>query len=106
MTNGAATISVLSAEDLGRRTAELSALLVACVHDGASIGFVLPFGEEDARAFWTKKVLPGVRDGTRVLLATTGNPTAASRVAARLRCCRRRLYLPPRGAVRVSDRRR
>jgi GNAT superfamily N-acetyltransferase len=69
MTNGAATISVLSAEDFTRRRAELAALLVACVHDGASIGFVLPFGDEDAAAFWTDKVLPGVRGGTRVLLA-------------------------------------
>jgi ribosomal protein S18 acetylase RimI-like enzyme len=64
----AAAISVLSAEDLVRRTVELGALLVACVHDGASIGFVLPFDLSAAEAFWTRKVLPGVRDGTRVLL--------------------------------------
>ena len=62
MANDAATISVLSAEDVAQRTAELAALVMACVHDGASIGFVLPFGEGDATAFWTKKVLPGVRD--------------------------------------------
>ena len=73
MTDEAAAISILSAEDLARRTDELTALLVACVHDGASIGFVLPFSEEEAEAFWTRKVLPGVRDGTRVLLAAEAN---------------------------------
>ena len=73
MTNDAAAISVLSVEDLARRTAELTALLVACVHGGASIGFVLPFGEQEAEAFWTRKVLPGVGDGTRVLLAAEAN---------------------------------
>ena len=68
MTNQAAAISILSAEELAGRMRELAALLVACVEDGASIGFVLPFGEADATSFWTKKVLPGVSDGTRVLL--------------------------------------
>ena len=29
---------------------------------------MLPFGGSEAEAFWTKKVLPGVRDGARVLL--------------------------------------
>src|SRR5262245_6016535 len=68
MTNGGATISALSAEGLVRRTGELAGLLVACVHDGASIGFVLPFSEQEAEDFWARKVLPGVRDATRVLL--------------------------------------
>jgi ribosomal protein S18 acetylase RimI-like enzyme len=63
------TITVLSADDIGRRTGELAELLAACVHDGASIGFVLPFGDREAEAFWTKKVLTGVREGTRVVLA-------------------------------------
>src|SRR5262245_5584124 len=80
MTKDAAAISVLSVEDLVRRTAELRALLVACVHDGASIGFVLPFGEQEAGAFWTRKVLPGVRDGTRVLLAAEENGTIVGTV--------------------------
>jgi ribosomal protein S18 acetylase RimI-like enzyme len=68
MRNDVTTISVLRPDDFAARTSQLAALLVACVHDGASIGFVLPFGEEDAQGFWTKKVFPGVRDGTRVLL--------------------------------------
>ena len=66
-------VSSLSADDIARRAGELAELLVACVHDGASIGFVLPFGRGEAEAFWTKKVLPGVRDGTRVVLAAEAN---------------------------------
>ena len=41
----------------------LATVLWACVHDGASVGFVLPFSEAEARAFWTNKVLPQVVAG-------------------------------------------
>lgn len=61
-------ISTLSADDIAVQIGELGALLHACVHDGASISFVLPFTEDESEAFWSKKVLPGVRDGLRVLL--------------------------------------
>jgi hypothetical protein len=37
------TISPLSGNEATDHVAELGALLHACVHDGASIGFVLPF---------------------------------------------------------------
>jgi ribosomal protein S18 acetylase RimI-like enzyme len=62
------SIATLSAEEMGARLEGLGALLLACVLDGASIGFVLPFGREESEAFWLKKVLPGVQDGTRVLV--------------------------------------
>jgi ribosomal protein S18 acetylase RimI-like enzyme len=62
-------VSELSAEDAARRLRDLATLLNACVHAGASIGFVLPFGEADAEAYWRGKVLPAVRDGGVVLLA-------------------------------------
>lgn len=48
--------------------AELGALLHACVHDGASIGFVLPFSVAEGEAYWQSKVLPRVRDGCVILL--------------------------------------
>jgi GNAT superfamily N-acetyltransferase len=48
----------------------LSDILHACVHNGASVGFILQFSVDDARTFWLKKVRPGVEAGTRrVLLA-------------------------------------
>jgi ribosomal protein S18 acetylase RimI-like enzyme len=47
---------------------ELSAVLHAAVHAGASVSFVLPFSVEDAYTFWRAKVLPGVLDRSRVVL--------------------------------------
>jgi ribosomal protein S18 acetylase RimI-like enzyme len=61
-------ISRFSAEDIASHVRELGALLHACVHEGASISFVLPFTADDSEAFWSNKVLPEVLDGTRVLL--------------------------------------
>src|SRR5438046_559820 len=43
----------------------LAQVLHATVHAGASVSFILPFSQEDARAYWRNKVLPGVRAGTR-----------------------------------------
>ncbi|WP_269930604.1 GNAT family N-acetyltransferase [Aminobacter sp. HY435] len=61
-------ISIFSADDIASHIGELGALLHACVHDGASIGFVVPYGQAEAEAFWRDKVLPGVRAGTRIML--------------------------------------
>ena len=46
-----------------------AALLHACVHAGASIGFVLPFTPAEAEGFWRDRVLPPLQAGHRVLLA-------------------------------------
>jgi ribosomal protein S18 acetylase RimI-like enzyme len=52
----------------------LSDLLRAVVHDGAGVSFIVPFSREDAREFWTERVLPGVRAATRrVLVARRGD---------------------------------
>jgi len=47
----------------------LAELLAACVGEGASVGFVLPFPEGQARAWWRDKVAPPLHAGTRVVLA-------------------------------------
>jgi len=52
-------------QDVNSEVDGLAALLHAVVHDGASVGFVLPFQLEDARAFWCDRVLPGARTGCR-----------------------------------------
>ena len=62
-------IATLAAADIDADLAELAALLHACVHDGASIGFVLPHTVAASAAFWVDKVRPGVQAGSRVLLA-------------------------------------
>jgi ribosomal protein S18 acetylase RimI-like enzyme len=61
-------ISTLDAADIDTHLGELAALLHACVHDGASIGFVLPHILADSAAFWADRVRPGVQAGSRVLL--------------------------------------
>jgi len=61
------TVSIVSAEDSANHIAELGALLHACVHDGASIGFVLPFTTGESESYWSHKVAPRLRDGALVL---------------------------------------
>ena len=52
------TLSTFSAMDIEANLDELAGLLQACVADGASVNFVLPYSPEDAKNFWRKKVLP------------------------------------------------
>lgn len=47
--------------------ADLSSLLRECVEDGASIGFIWPFGEADAQAYWREQVAPAVMTGDLLL---------------------------------------
>ena len=61
-------IATLDPAAITARLPQLSELLHACVHDGASIGFILPFGPADSQAFWTGNVLPAVARGVRLLL--------------------------------------
>jgi ribosomal protein S18 acetylase RimI-like enzyme len=61
-------IVTLAADDATQRLDELADLLVACVKEGASISFIEPFDHAASLAFWQTKVLPGVGNGTRVLL--------------------------------------
>lgn len=62
------TLALFDAHDIARHSEGLSELIHACVHDGASIGFILPFSTADSEAFWRDKVLPAVRAGGRLLL--------------------------------------
>ncbi|WP_170476709.1 GNAT family N-acetyltransferase [Ruegeria arenilitoris] len=39
---------------------DLTEILHGCVHTGASIGFVLPFSQDDARTYWEATVRPGL----------------------------------------------
>ena len=62
------TIESLDAEGLRHELAALTDILHACVHAGASVGFVLPFEPDQARAFWTDRVAPPLARGERRLL--------------------------------------
>ena len=66
--------------DIRARLPELGALLQDCVHDGASIGFILPFDAAASQAFWTDNVLPAVTRGVRLLLVAEVEGTVAGAV--------------------------
>lgn len=73
-------LSLFGPAELERALPELAGLLHACVLDGASVNFVLPYAPAEAEAFWRDKVLPAVRAGARLLLvARLGGP--AGRIA-------------------------
>jgi len=60
----------LAAEARARDVTSLGEILHAAVHGGAGVSFVVPFPLEEARAFWTDRVEPAIRGGSkRVLVA-------------------------------------
>lgn len=62
------TIGEWRGEESAAELDMLAEVLHAVVHDGASVSFILPFSIDDARRFWTDKVMPGVASGSRRLL--------------------------------------
>ncbi len=42
---------------------DLTDILHACVHTGASIGFILPFSADQAHDYWQSRVRPDLRSG-------------------------------------------
>ena len=62
------------------RLPQLADLLHACVQDGASVGFILPFSRQDSAQFWRGNVLPTVARGVRQLLVAELDGTLAGAV--------------------------
>ena len=78
---GAQTIAVgaLDPADFAQSIDRLAEILHACVHEGASVGFVLPFGMDEARGYWRDKVAPRTRRAAKlVLVATLGSDVAGT----------------------------
>ena len=65
MTAPPLAVAALDASAFAETLDRLAEILHACVHEGASVGFVLPFGVEDARAFWLERVAPAHATGKR-----------------------------------------
>jgi ribosomal protein S18 acetylase RimI-like enzyme len=59
----------LDANGLTQHLGAIAKILHACVHDGANVGFVIPFDLDQARAFWVQKIAPGLVANTRIVLA-------------------------------------
>ena len=49
----------------------LTRILQACVREGASIGFVMPFERNEARAYWLDRVAPPHAAGAKLVLIAT-----------------------------------
>jgi ribosomal protein S18 acetylase RimI-like enzyme len=58
----------LLANEMMQRVDEFGDLLLACVADGASVGFIEPFTLNEATAYWRRKVLPAVMGREVVIL--------------------------------------
>ncbi|MYM56122.1 GNAT family N-acetyltransferase [Thalassovita mangrovi] len=57
-----------TAPDLQNGADALARILHGCVHDGASVGFILPHPLGEALEFWRSDILDQVRQGHRLLL--------------------------------------
>ena len=64
-------IAALDLDAFGRGLDRLADILHACVREGASVGFVLPFPREAARAYWLEKVAPPLAAGGKIVLVAS-----------------------------------
>ncbi|WP_417414329.1 GNAT family N-acetyltransferase [Hoeflea sp.] len=62
------SIHSLAPGELDAHAEALAGIMAQTVNDGAAIGFIHPFSEADALAFFTGQVFPEVRAGRRKLL--------------------------------------
>src|ERR1700740_3192821 len=74
----------LDGDGLVQHLDTIAEILHACVHDGANVGFVIPFDLNQARAFWVQKILPGLVANTRVVLAAKVDHQVAGTVQLNL----------------------
>jgi acetyltransferase len=72
----AVQLEALSAAALPAAHADLVTLLTACVHAGASIGFLAPLADPEAAAYW-HGLAPQVESGGRTLLVARDGASGA-----------------------------
>ncbi len=68
MGRAAPTIVTLDPALFVRALDRLAEILYACVREGASVGFVLPFSLDEARAFWRDRVALAHAAGSRIVI--------------------------------------
>jgi ribosomal protein S18 acetylase RimI-like enzyme len=72
-------VATLDPAALAQTLDRLAQILQACVHEGASIGFVMPFERSEARAYWLNRVIgPHAAGSKLVLIATLGGDVAGT----------------------------
>lgn len=65
-------IRVCTLEQLDASLDSLAELLYLCVQAGASVNFILPFSESDAKAWWIKQ-RKSIEAGSNILLLALAN---------------------------------
>jgi GNAT superfamily N-acetyltransferase len=68
MSNLRPSIVALDPASFDRSVDRLAEILQGCVREGSSVGFVLPFSLDEARAYWREKVAPPHAAGSRIVL--------------------------------------
>ena len=72
-------VAALDPAALAKSLERLTQILQACVHEGASVGFVMPFERSEARAYWLDRVAAPHAAGAKVILiATLGDDVAGT----------------------------
>jgi ribosomal protein S18 acetylase RimI-like enzyme len=72
-------VAAIDPAGLTKSVERLAQILHACVYEGASIGFVMPFEHSEARAYWLDRVAaPHAAGGKLVLIATLGDDIAGT----------------------------
>jgi ribosomal protein S18 acetylase RimI-like enzyme len=64
----AIVVAPLDPASFAEATGRLAEILHACVHEGASVGFVLPFDIGEAHTHWRDRVAPPHAAGSRLVL--------------------------------------
>ncbi len=72
-------VAALDPTSFAQTLDRLADILHACVHGGASVGFIMPFGRDEARAYWRNRVAPSHAVGAKaVLIARFGADVAGT----------------------------
>jgi ribosomal protein S18 acetylase RimI-like enzyme len=72
-------VAALDPAELAKAVDRLAQILHSCVHEGASVGFIMPFDHSKARAYWLDRVAaPHAAGAKLVLIATLGDEIAGT----------------------------
>lgn len=64
-------MAALDSTGFAKTVDRLAQILHACVREGASVGFVMPFDRDEARAYWMNRVASPHAAGTKLVLIAT-----------------------------------
>jgi ribosomal protein S18 acetylase RimI-like enzyme len=67
----AINVAALDPAAFAKEVDRLAQILQACVHEGASVGFIMPFARSEARAYWLDRVAAPHAAGSKLVLIAT-----------------------------------